>query len=202
MRAKRGAAALPGRIALTAARIPVWASPVGRHDPGGILRGGDLEPPFAQGPQNKDVQKSVVWASPRAMFRDLPAALGRHSGDHHQRPADHPVPHAHVQVGGARRGGGTRCGPGGGRGTRARPRRCPSRIRETVEREIPDSLPGARTRSSTLRVETPSTPGGADHGASGPCPPAGGGGAGTGRRIRSEARGWRARPRWRWWPPC
>ena len=34
------------------------------------------------------------------MFRDLPAALGRHAGGHHQRPGDHPVPHAHVQVGG------------------------------------------------------------------------------------------------------
>ena len=54
---------------------------------------------------------------------------------------------------------------------------------------MPDSLPRALTRSSTLRVETPSTPGGADHGASGPCPPAGGGGAGTGRRIRCAARG-------------
>ena len=29
-------------------------------------------------------------------------------------------------------------------------------IRETVDLEIPDSLPRARTRSSTLRVETPS----------------------------------------------
>ena len=29
-------------------------------------------------------------------------------------------------------------------------------IRETVEREMPDSLPRALTRSSTLRVETPS----------------------------------------------
>ena len=42
----------------------------------------------------------MVSASPRAMFRDLPAALGRHAGGHHQRPGDHPVPHAHVQVGG------------------------------------------------------------------------------------------------------
>ena len=47
-------------------------------------------------------------------------------------------------------------------------------IRETVERLIPDSLPRARTRSSTLRVETPSTPGGADHGVQGLVhPPAG-----------------------------
>ena len=29
-------------------------------------------------------------------------------------------------------------------------------ILETVDLEIPDSLPSARTRSSTLRVETPS----------------------------------------------
>ena len=29
-------------------------------------------------------------------------------------------------------------------------------IRETVDLEIPDSLPRARTRSSTLRVDTPS----------------------------------------------
>ena len=47
-------------------------------------------------------------------------------------------------------------------------------ILETVERLIPDSLPRALTRSSTLRVETPSTPGGADHGVQGLVhPPAG-----------------------------
>ena len=28
--------------------MPAWASPVGWHDPGGIFRGGDLEPAFAQ----------------------------------------------------------------------------------------------------------------------------------------------------------
>ena len=46
-----------------------------------------------------------------------------------------------------RTGRGTRCDPATGRGTRARPRRCPSRILETVERLIPDSLPRALTRS-------------------------------------------------------
>ena len=44
--------------------------------------------------------------------------------------------------------------------TRARKVFTPSsmslQIRETVERLIPDSLPRALTRSSTLRVETPS----------------------------------------------
>ena len=55
-----------------------------QHDPGGILRGGDLEPPLAQGPQDKDVQKSVVSASPRAIPRisrrpwaDTPVATTR-----------------------------------------------------------------------------------------------------------------------------
>ena len=103
VRAKRGAAALPGRPGKDRpdrgadAGVGVTGD---QHDPGGILRGGDLEPPLSQGPQDKDVQKSVVSASPRAMFRDLPAALGRHAGSHHQRPADHPPAHSHVQVGG------------------------------------------------------------------------------------------------------
>ena len=35
----------------------------------GVVGGGDLEPPLAQGPQDKDVQKSTVSASPRAMPR-------------------------------------------------------------------------------------------------------------------------------------
>ena len=35
----------------------------------GVVGGGDLEPPFAQGPQDKDVQKSTVSASPRAIPR-------------------------------------------------------------------------------------------------------------------------------------
>ena len=106
--------------------------------------------------RTRTTRKSTVSASPRAMFRDLPAALGRHSGGHHQRPADHTAPHAHVQVGGARRRrGGTRCGPATGRGTRARPRRCPSRSLETVEREMPDSLPRARTRSPGLACGHP-----------------------------------------------
>ena len=136
------------------------------------------------------------------MFRDLPAALGRHAGGHHQGPADHPAPHPHIEVGGARRtGGGARCGPGGGRGTRARPRRCPSRIRETVEREMPDSLPRALYRVARpcawrpprLRAEQITA-----H--RGPAPPASGGGAGRGRRIRCAARGSRARLPRRWWP--
>ena len=106
--------------------------------------------------RTRTTRKSTVSASPRAMFRDLPAALGRHSGGHHQRPADHTAPHAHVQVGGARRRrGGTRCGPATGRGTRARPRRYPSRIRETVDLELPDSLPRARTRSPGLACGHP-----------------------------------------------
>ena len=61
--------AAPGRIALTAARMPAWASPVVQDHALGVVGGGDLEPPFAQGPQDKDVQKSVVSASPRAIPR-------------------------------------------------------------------------------------------------------------------------------------
>ena len=56
--------------------------------------------PRSRRDRRKDVQKSTVSASPRAMFRDLAAAFGRHAGGHHQGPADHPVPHSHVQVGG------------------------------------------------------------------------------------------------------
>ena len=101
LRVKRGAAALPGG---SGKDRPDGGADAGvgvtgdQHDPGGILRGGDLEPPLAQGPQDKDVQKSVVSASPRAMFRDLPTPFGRHAGGHHQRPADHPPAHSHVQV--------------------------------------------------------------------------------------------------------
>ena len=54
--------------------------------------------PRSRRDRRKEVQKSVVSASPGAMFRDLPAALGRHAGGHHQGPADHPAPRPHVQV--------------------------------------------------------------------------------------------------------
>ena len=129
----------------------------------------------------------MVSASPRAMFRDLAAAFGRHAGGHHQRPADHPPAHSHVQVGGARRTGrGTRCGPGGGTGTRARPRRCPSRIRETVDLEIPDSLPRARTRSPGLAGGDPLDPRGADHGVQGLVHPAAGMEQGGEERPRAQ----------------
>ena len=66
---------------------------------GGILRGGDLEPPFAQGPQEGRPEVDRLGV-PQGHAQDLPAAFGRHAGGHHQRPADHPVPHSHVQVGG------------------------------------------------------------------------------------------------------
>ena len=120
LRAKRGAAALPGGPGKDRpdrgpdAGVRVTGD---QHDPGGILRGGDLEPPFAQGPQEGRPEISGLGV-PQGHSQDLPAAFGRHAGGHHQRPADHPVPHAHVQVGGARRtGGGTRCDPATGRGT-------------------------------------------------------------------------------------
>ena len=73
-------------------------------------------------------------------------------------------------------------------------------IRETVERLIPDSLPRARTRSPGLAGGHPLDPRLADHGASGPCPPACAGGAGRGRTTSCAARGSRARPPRRWWP--
>ena len=120
LRAKRGAAALPGGPGQDG---PDGGADAGvgvtgdQHDPGGILRGGDLEPPLSQGPQEGRPEISGLGV-PQGHSQDLPAAFGRHAGGHHQRPADHPVPHAHVQVGGARRtGGGTRCDPATGRGT-------------------------------------------------------------------------------------
>ena len=70
-----------------------------QHDPGGILRGGDLEPPLSQGPQEGRPEVDRLGV-PQGHSQDLPAAFGRHAGGHHQRPADHPVPHSHVQVGG------------------------------------------------------------------------------------------------------
>ena len=42
-----------------------------------------------------------------------------------------------------------------------------AQIRDTVDREIPDSLPKARTRSSTFLVETSVDPGLADDGVEG-----------------------------------
>ena len=205
LRAKRGAAALPGGPGKDRpdrgpdAGVRVTGD---QHDPGGILRGGDLEPPFAQGPQDKDdpevdrlgVPQGHVPGSPGGpgpTRRWPPPAPGRPPGAPLSRPGRWR----------RRRRRGTRCGPGGGTGTRARPRRCPSRIRETVEREMPDSLPRARTRSPGLAGGDPLDPRGADHGASGPCPPACAGGAGRGRTTPCEAWGWRARPRLRWWPP-
>ena len=72
LRVKRGAAALPGG--------PGQDRPDGGPDAGvritgdqdhalGVVGRGDLEAALSQGPQDKDVQKSVVSASPRAMPR-------------------------------------------------------------------------------------------------------------------------------------
>ena len=160
LRVKRGAAALPGGSGKD--------RPDGGPDAGvritgdqdhalGVVGRGDLEAALSQGPQDKDVQKSVVSASPRAMFRDLPAPFGRHAGGHHQRLADHPPAHPHIQVGGARRtGGGTRCDPGGGTGTRARPRRSPCRSARPWTWRSPTRCPGPARGRQALRVETPS----------------------------------------------
>ena len=103
VRAKWGAAALPGR--------PGKDRPDGGPDAGvrvtgdqdhagGILRGGDLEAALAQGPQDKDDPEVDRLGVPQGHSQDLPAALGRHAGGHHQGPADHPPAHPHVQVGG------------------------------------------------------------------------------------------------------
>ena len=204
VRAKRGAAALPGG---SGKDRPDGGADAGvgvtgdQHDPGGILRGGDLEPPFAQGPQEG-----------RPEIGGLGVAQGHVPGSRGGlRPTRRWPPPAPGRPPGAplSRPGGWRLANRWGNQVRSRrrdrnsctPSSISLQIRETVDLEIPDSLPRALTRSSTLRVETPSTPGGADHGASGPCPPAGGGGAGRGRTSRCEARGSRARPRRRWWPP-
>ena len=102
LRAKRGAAVLPGGSGQD--------RPDGGADSGvgvagdqdhalGVVGGGDLEPPFAQGPQEGRPEVDRLGV-PQGHSQDLPAAFGRHAGGHHQRPADHPVPHSHVQVGG------------------------------------------------------------------------------------------------------
>ena len=53
----------------------------------------------------------------------------------------------------------------------------------------PTRCPGPAPGRQALRVDTPSTPGRADHGASGPCRPVCGGGAGRGRTTPCTARG-------------
>ena len=80
--------------------MPACASLVTSTTPVGSSGEGTLSPRSRRDRRTRTTRKSTVSASPRAMFRDLPAALGRHAGGHHQRPADHPVPHSHVQVGG------------------------------------------------------------------------------------------------------
>ena len=101
VRAKRGAAALPGG--------PGQDGPDGGPDAGmrvtgdqdhasRIFREGDLEPEFAQGLQDKDDPEVDRLGVAQGHARDLPAAPGRHAGDHHQRPRDHPPTHSHVQV--------------------------------------------------------------------------------------------------------
>ena len=78
--------------------MPACASLVTSTTPVGSSGEGTLSPRSRRDRRTRTTRKSTVSASPRAMFRDLPAALGRHAGGHHQRPADHPVPHSHVQV--------------------------------------------------------------------------------------------------------
>ena len=55
-----------------------------------------------------------------------------------------------------RTGRGTRCGPTVGTGISCTPSSMSLQTLETVALEMPDSLPRALTRSSTLRVDTPS----------------------------------------------
>ena len=87
LRAKRGAAALPGGPGKDRPnRGPdAGVRVTGDQDHAlGVVGRGDLEAAFAQGPQDKDVQKSTVSASPRAMPRisrrpsaDTPVATTR-----------------------------------------------------------------------------------------------------------------------------
>ena len=157
--------------------------------------------PRSRRDRRKDVQKSVVSASPRAMFRDLPTPFGRHAGGHHQRPADHPPAHPHVQVRGVHEDVGE---PG-----------AVQAAGQELVHALVDVLADPRDRRARdaglvaqgphevvdLAGGDPLDPRGADHGASGPCPPAGGDGAGRGRTTPCEAWGWPVPPRRRWWPP-
>ena len=60
--------AAPGRMALTAARMPAWASLVTSTTPVGSSGEGTLRP-RSRRDRRKEVQKSVVSASPRAIPR-------------------------------------------------------------------------------------------------------------------------------------
>ena len=57
-----------------------------QYDPLGVVGRGDLQSPFAQGPQEgrPEVDRLSV---PQGHAQDLLAALGRHAGGHHQGPA-------------------------------------------------------------------------------------------------------------------
>ena len=204
LRAKRGAAALPGRPGQDR---PDRGADAGVRITGdqdhtlGVVGGGDLEPPFAQGPQDKDDPEVDRLGVPQGHAQDLAAAFGRHAGGHHQRPADHPPAHPHVQVRGVDEDVGE---PG-----------AVQAAGQELVHALVDVLADPRDRRARdaglvaqgphevvdLAGGDPLDPRGADHGASGPCPPAGGDGAGRGRTTPCEAWGWPVPPRRRWWPP-
>jgi hypothetical protein len=99
----------------------------------------------------------AVLAVTHGEAKDLTAPVSAHAGGDHDSLVDHPPVHAGLAVGGVQEHIRERQ-PGQERS--ANERTSPSsswQMRETSLLLMPESAPSARTRSSTLRVKTPSS---------------------------------------------
>lgn len=134
--------AAPGRIALTAARMPACASLVTRTTPVGSSGEGTLSPRSRRDRKTRTSRSRPSRRPPgpcpgspgglRPTRRWPPPAPGRPPG----------APRARPGTWRRRTGRGTRCGPGGGTGTRARPRRSPCRSARPWTWRSPTRCPG------------------------------------------------------------
>ena len=83
--------AAPGRIASGRGADAGVGVAGDQHDPLGVLIGGNLQPPLAQGAQEGGPKVGGLGV-PNSHAQDLAAALGRDAGGDHQGLADHSVP--------------------------------------------------------------------------------------------------------------